>query len=83
MHENTLPPEVVNAIVRDPDSPYYPTQIGIFCDTCHTVASNEFMVSDDMDRPERAEVARAHMRTLGWRCDESGDFCPEHAGSAA
>lgn len=76
-----LPPELVSAILRDPDSPYYPTQIGIFCDTCFVTESNDVMVSDDMGRDERAEAARAHMRTKGWQCDEDGDFCPEHAGS--
>jgi hypothetical protein len=78
-----LSPDAVNAIVRDMDDPRYPTQVGIFCDTCHRVESAQFMVTDDMDRPERAELARAEVRTRGWRCDDEGDFCPEHADQAA
>jgi hypothetical protein len=76
-----LPPEVVSAILRDPDSPLYPSRIGVFCDSCFTAESNDYMVSDDMDRDERLEVARAHMRTRGWQCDATGDFCPEHRAS--
>lgn len=78
----TMPPDLVNAIVRDMDDPRYPTRIGIYCDTCHVTESHEYMVSDDMDRTERLGVARAHMRTQGWQCGDGGDFCPEHAGSA-
>lgn len=80
---NTLTPDQVNAIVRDMDDPRYPTQVGIFCNTCFVTESHEFMVSNDMSRDERAETARAHMRTTGWECSERGDFCPAHAGSAA
>jgi hypothetical protein len=29
-----LTPEVVSAILRDPDSPLYPSKIGVFCDEC-------------------------------------------------
>ena len=29
------------------------------------------------------EHVRAHVRTQGWRCDETGDFCPAHVGRSA
>lgn len=73
----TLTPEIVSAILRDPDSPLYPSRITVFCDECGTEFTGEFMVSEEQNSAERLEVARAHMRTQGWQCDDEGDFCPE------
>ncbi|MFE1926506.1 hypothetical protein ACFW91_28595 [Streptomyces asoensis] len=74
----SLSPEVVNAIVRNMDDPRYPSQITVFCDDCGTEFTGEFMVSAEQTSAERLEIARAHMRTQGWQCDRSGDYCPEH-----
>ncbi|PVC80561.1 hypothetical protein DBP19_36095 [Streptomyces sp. CS090A] len=78
-----LTPEIVSAILRDTDSPLYPTQITVFCDHCGTKATRDYMVSEDMTQGERLAVARKHLAdTQGWECDPIGDdFCPEHAGT--
>ncbi|WP_405543984.1 hypothetical protein OG478_22980 [Streptomyces phaeochromogenes] len=85
MPENTLPPDVVNAIVRDMDDPRYPSRITVFCDHCGTEFIGEFMVSEDMTSTERLAVARAYLvKNKGWEHTADGDdFCPEHAGSGA
>lgn len=76
-----IPPEIVSAILRDPDSPLFPSRIAVFCDECGFTESGEYMVSEEQTKAERLEVARAHLRKRGWQCDEDGDFCREHAGS--
>lgn len=76
-----LAPEIVSAILRDPDSPLYPSRIAVFCDECGFTESGEYMVSEEQTKAERLEVARAHLRKRGWQCDEDGDFCREHASS--
>lgn len=77
----TMPPDMVNAIVRDMDDPRFPSRIAVFCDECGFTESGEYMVSEEQSKAERLEVARAHLRKSGWQCDEDGDFCREHAGS--
>jgi hypothetical protein len=79
---NSLPPEVVSAILRDEGSPLYPSKIAVYCDECGTEVARDYMVSTGQPRSERLEVARAHLRGNGWRCDEHGDFCPACAGPA-
>ncbi|MFJ7417946.1 hypothetical protein ACIQXD_04955 [Streptomyces uncialis] len=71
-----LTPETVSAILRDPDSALYPTQITVFCDECGTEITADYMVSTDQTSGERLEAARAHLRTQGWECDRAGDYCP-------
>lgn len=78
-----LPPSVVSAILRDPDSPLYPSKIVVFCDDCRTEVASEFMVSTEQSSAQRLEVARAHFRTQGWQCNEAGDLCPACAPAAA
>ncbi|MGD6761382.1 DUF6011 domain-containing protein [Streptomyces sp. BH097] len=74
-----LPPELVNAIVRDETSPYFPSRITVFCDGCGTEVTGEYMVSAEQTSSERLEGARAHCRSLGWSCTpETGDHCPNH-----
>ncbi|MFF8910196.1 hypothetical protein [Streptomyces olivaceoviridis] len=73
-----LPPALVSAILRDPDSPYYPSKIVVFCDECGTESARDYMVSTEQTSAERLEVARRHLRAEGWQCDATGDFCPEH-----
>jgi len=72
----TVPPEIVNAIVRDPNDPRYPSQIGVYCDECGTTITADYLVSTEQTKAERLEVARAHLRQDGWICDERGDYCP-------
>lgn len=79
-----LTPEIVSAILRDPDSPLYPSQITVFCDHCGTKATGDYMVSEGMTRAERLAVARKHLAIKGWEHDDIGDdFCPEHAATPA
>ncbi|QQC89860.1 hypothetical protein [Streptomyces alfalfae] len=76
-----LPPAVISAILRDSDSPLYPSKIVVFCDECGAEDARDYMVSTEQTSAERLEVARAHLRAQGWRCDESGDYCTEHASA--
>ncbi|MBK3555680.1 hypothetical protein JHN55_03785 [Streptomyces sp. MBT56] len=80
-----LTPEIVSAILRDPNSPLYPSQITVFCDHCGVEATGDYMVSEHMTRAERLAVARKHLvDTAGWESTDDGDdFCPEHAGTPA
>lgn len=79
-----LPPELVSAILRDPTSPYFPTQIGVFCDDCGVIETADFMVHEDMTKEERLGVARKHLvETKRWTCTpEDGDLCPACAAAA-
>jgi hypothetical protein len=79
-----LTPDIVNAIVLDPDSPLYPDQITVFCDHCGTENTGDYMVSTEMTSRERLAVARQHLvQNEGWEHTGDGDdFCPTHAGSA-
>ena len=81
----TMPPDMVNAIVRDMDDPRFPTQITVFCDHCGTERTADYMVHEDMTKAERLAVARKHLvEHEGWESTDDGDdFCPAHAGSAA
>lgn len=78
-------PDLVNAIVRNPDDPRHPSRITVFCDQCGTENSGEYMVSAEMTSTERLAVARQHLVTnAGWEHTADGDdYCPEHAGSPA
>ncbi|MFD7516058.1 hypothetical protein ACFV85_14825 [Streptomyces niveus] len=78
-----LTPEIVSAILRDPESRLYPSRITVFCDDCGTDVTNECMVSEEQTSAERLEVARVHMRAKGWQCDQAGDFCPAHRHAAS
>lgn len=76
----TVPPDVVSAILRDPDSPYFPCQMTVYCDTCGHKATGDYLVREDMTKPERLAVARQHLTQYkGWRTDDTGDYCPAHA----
>lgn len=78
-----LTPETVSAILRDPNSPYHPTQITVFCDTCRLTETADYLVKDSLTRDERLDVARRYLaRAKDWQTDETGDYCPPHAGRA-
>lgn len=64
----------VNGAIRSGD--YMPSQIGVFCDYCDTEVLKDYLVGVDDDKAARFEVARAYLRTQGWKCDASGDSCP-------
>lgn len=57
------------------DASLYPAQVGIFCDRCGIEHLGDYLVAADSTREQRFDVARGHMRTLGWSCTEAGDFC--------
>jgi hypothetical protein len=82
----TATPEEVSAMLRSddtgPDAPY-PCQIGVYCDDCGTVVEGDYIVNDRMSKPERLEIARAHLRAAGWTCDADGDLCPPCARADA
>jgi hypothetical protein len=84
---NGLSPEEVNAIVRDMDSPRYPTRITVHCDRygCGVRDSGEYLVREGMSSEERLAVARRHLvENAGWEhTDEGDDLCPAHATSTA
>lgn len=77
----TVPPETVSAIMRDPDSPYFPCQITVFCDHCGLKATGDYLVREDMNSLERLDVARQYLvQHKGWEhTDDGDDFCPAHA----
>ena len=81
----TMPPDMVNAIVRDMDDPRFPTQITVFCDHCGVERTADYMVHEDMTKTERLAVARKHLvEHEGWEhTDDGDDFCPAHAGTGA
>lgn len=62
----------------------YPAAIGVFCDDCGTEQVNQFVVSDQVTRAQRFEIARRFLReNAGWSCTEAGDFCPACTPTAA
>lgn len=67
----------VNAIVRDPNDPRYPSCVSVFCDECGITVCADYLVHEDDDQATRFGYARAHLRTLGWVCDKTGDYCPD------
>lgn len=64
----------VNGAIRSGD--YMPTQIVVFCDYCDMDTCYEYLVGADDSKVARLEVARAYLRTQGWKCDAGGDSCP-------
>ncbi len=77
-HEvKTLPDEAFTSIVRNLTGPRYPTAITVYCDRCYVDHPGIYVVTDDIGRDERLGFARARMRTIGWSCDEHGDYCPD------
>lgn len=67
---------IEGTVVEAPAPEMFPSQIGVFCDRCRVVFTGDFMVSEDDDQKTRFGYARTHLNDLGWRCDETGDFCP-------
>lgn len=65
----------VNEAIRSGD--YTPTLIGVFCDECEITVEADYLVGVEDDQRARFEVARAHLRTQGWRCDPRADLCPD------
>lgn len=67
----------LRTVLTDMDNPYYPNKITLFCDECGKEVSVEVVVTDADSSVTRLEMGRAYLRSLGWRADEAGDFCPE------
>lgn len=83
MTDQPLDPATVNAIIRNPDDPRYPSQIIVFCDRCGTEFTGDYMVREGMTSSERLAVARTWLvNNKGWEHNDQGDdFCPEHAAA--
>lgn len=60
----------------DDDTAPYPKQITITCDGCPTLSTEDYLVPADSTSDERFEIARDHLRALGWSCTGNGDYCP-------
>lgn len=83
----TVPPPHTPEELRDaasltePVTNRFPAQISVYCDTCYDTVTHDYIVTEEMSRTERWELARVHLRKHGWMCDEFGDWCPDHAES--
>lgn len=74
---DSLSPDQINAIVRNPDDPRYPAQITVYCDRCGATDTGDYIVHEEDDSATRFGYARAHLaKAKGWTCNEHGDFCP-------
>ncbi|MFE0877294.1 hypothetical protein ACFW4X_20965 [Streptomyces smyrnaeus] len=62
---------------EQPTGQKFPCGIAVFCDQCGTTHRGDYIVTDQMTRGDRLEVARDHLRrNEGWSCTADGDFCP-------
>lgn len=81
----------VGAIVEHPPtfrvselpSDTFPTMIVVFCDRCGVEHGEDVIVREADPPPVRFGYLRAHLRGLGWACDDRGDLCPECSRQAA
>lgn len=64
------------ADLNDDDS-LMPASVGIFCDDCGTEHVADYLVPPNSTGPERFEIAREHLRDIGWSCTEGQDLCPD------
>lgn len=64
----TVPLEIVNAIIRDPDSPCYPSQIGVYCDDCGTTVKADYAEALAESDPARlrAELVQVAAVAVCW-----------------
>lgn len=60
----------------DDDTSPYPKQLTITCDGCPVEDTADYLVPADSTKAERFEIARDHLRTVGWSCTDAGDWCP-------
>jgi len=58
------------------DTTPYPCQITVFCDECGDEVTADYLVPADSASAGRLEIAREHLRSIGWSCNEAGDYCP-------
>jgi len=61
----------------------FPCQVAVFCDVCGHEERGDYLVREADPQEARFETARAFLRTQGWRCDENGDYCPNHNTESA
>lgn len=52
-----------------------PRRFTVLCDGCPAAQHGEYLIAEG-EAPARHQVARDHVRLLGWTCNESGDYCP-------
>lgn len=60
------------------DAPRYPCAITVHCDLCPTAVRADYLVRDSDGKETRRDIARTYLRTQGWRCGDTGDYCPDH-----
>lgn len=56
----------------------FPCSVAVFCDVCEREERGDYLVHEHDSQDVRFGYARAYLRTQGWRCDDTGDFCPDH-----
>lgn len=56
----------------------FPCAVAIFCDVCGREERGDYLVRDIDTQETRFEIARTFLRAQGWRCDDTGDYCPDH-----
>jgi hypothetical protein len=56
-----------------------PCEVAVFCDVCEHEVRGDYLVYENDSQDVRFRYARAYLRMQGWRCDDTGDFCPDHA----
>jgi hypothetical protein len=61
----------------------YPQQIAVNCDHCDTEHRGDYLVRDIDTEQARFEYARVFLRAQGWRCDATGDHCPDCSAPTA
>lgn len=72
-----IPPDVVLAILRDPECTAFPCQITVFCDECGEESTGDYLVDEKMTKGQRLRVARTYLADKeGWRCEAGEDLCP-------
>lgn len=57
----------------------FPCEVAVFCDVCEHEERGDYLVYENDPETVRFRYARAYLRMQGWRCDDTGDFCPDHA----
>ncbi len=56
----------------------FPCEVAVFCDVCGHEERGDYLVREVDPQETRFEIARKALCAQGWRCDDSGDFCPTH-----
>jgi hypothetical protein len=64
--------------VSDLPAALFPSLIVVYCDRCGVEREEDVIVHMSDGQATRFGYLRAHLsRREGWRCDDSGDLCPD------